>query len=91
MKNNDGTMLWIRLGHQINSLSETADKMIQSFPKAQRIIVIMRKNEGIAYFLQTASKNVRELEFELLEKMIHEVTCASTKQKSPQGVNDDMV
>lgn len=98
MKNNDGTMLWIRLGHQIHSLSETVDKMIQSFPKAQRIIMIMQKNEGIAYFLRTASKNVRELELEVVEIMIHkamrermEVTRNSTKRKSPQGVIETMV
>lgn len=98
MKDNDGTMLWIRLGHQIHSLSETVDKMIQSFPKAQRIIVIMRKNEGIAYFLKIASKNVRELELELVEIMIHkamrkkmEVTRNSTKRRSLQEVNETMV
>lgn len=96
-KNNDGTMLWIRLGHQIHSLSETVDKMMQSFPKAQRIIVIMRKNDGAAYFLKTASKNVRQLELELVGAAIHEamrkmmgVTCKLTKRK-PQRVDDSMV
>lgn len=69
--NNDGTLLWIRLGHQLHSLGETLDKMIQSFPKARRIIARMRSRGGVVYFLRTASENVWQLEDSPVFLIIH--------------------
>lgn len=64
---NGNVPMCIKLGHQIRSMDETYDKMVQSFPKALGIIKAIRQTGGIMSHLPAACERawlVRERRYE---------------------------
>ncbi|KAK3934399.1 hypothetical protein QBC46DRAFT_273867 [Diplogelasinospora grovesii] len=54
----ENTAVCIRLGHQIRSMDETYEKMVQSFPKASRVLEAMRETGGITAHIVFACERV---------------------------------
>ncbi|KAK3935208.1 hypothetical protein QBC46DRAFT_272234 [Diplogelasinospora grovesii] len=54
----ENTAVCIRLRHQIRSMDETYEKMVQSFPKASRVLEAMRETGGITAHILVACERV---------------------------------